>query len=64
LKKQCFLTGPVDLQTVLGTTDIVGFYRAPVVIASKLSSITPQPLSFLMREENEYKSALLSDLRS
>ena len=48
------LTGPVDLQTVLRTTCIVRFSRAPVGIVIH-SSITPQPLSVLISEENEYK---------
>jgi len=42
----------VDLQTVLDTTTMAGFSRAPVGI-QKHSSITPQPVSILKSEERE-----------
>lgn len=54
-KNQCILTAIGQLHAVFCISCIVGFSRAPAGVI-KWTSITPNPLSFLMREQSHYKA--------
>lgn len=57
-KNQCILTAIGQLHAVFCISCIVGFSRAPAGVV-KWTSITPNPLSFLMSEQSHYKALKL-----